>query len=227
MSTENHKNVAKQCKVTGRRRRVSPCRSAYFASPWWLLTLDLWRHSREAALLFPESWWHPTMRDSRPSLFMIIPNTKGHPNTTKTDQFPISEVITGLPRPCHKTSTPSVEGKRLPRWTLGAPNALEEGVALPLFPVEGLETWTDWRDPPPFEALVCIMRWAKDNKAFYILRAGSSLSPPIASATNAACMYYLLECQIFSTILTAMNSRRGWHSQFFCSGPRRTGALFL
>ena len=29
------------CKVTGRRHRVSPCRSAYFASPWWLLTLDL------------------------------------------------------------------------------------------------------------------------------------------------------------------------------------------
>ena len=26
------------CKVTGRRHRVSPCRSAYFASPWWLLT---------------------------------------------------------------------------------------------------------------------------------------------------------------------------------------------
>ena len=24
-----------------RRHRVSPCRSAYFASPWWLLTLDL------------------------------------------------------------------------------------------------------------------------------------------------------------------------------------------
>ena len=43
------------CKVTGRRHRVSPYRSAYFASPWWLLTLDLRRRSREAALLFPES----------------------------------------------------------------------------------------------------------------------------------------------------------------------------
>ena len=32
---------------------------------------------------------------------MIIPNTKGHPNNTKTDQLPISEVITGLPRPYH------------------------------------------------------------------------------------------------------------------------------
>ena len=29
------------CEVIGRRHRVSPSRSAYFASPWWLLTLDL------------------------------------------------------------------------------------------------------------------------------------------------------------------------------------------
>ena len=43
------------CKVTGRRHRVSSCRSAYFAGPWWLLTLDLRRRSRETALLFPES----------------------------------------------------------------------------------------------------------------------------------------------------------------------------
>ena len=34
---------------------------------------------------------------------MIIPNTKRHPNNTKTDQLPISEVITGLPRPYHNT----------------------------------------------------------------------------------------------------------------------------
>ena len=27
------------CNETGLRHRVSPCRSAYFASPWWLLTL--------------------------------------------------------------------------------------------------------------------------------------------------------------------------------------------
>ena len=33
--------------------------------------------------------------------FMIIQNTKRHPNNTKTDQLPISEVITGLPRPYH------------------------------------------------------------------------------------------------------------------------------
>ena len=99
-------------KVTGRRHRVSPCRSAYFASPWWLLTLDRWRRSREAALLFPESWLHLTMRGSNPSLFMIIPNSKRHPNNTKTDQLPISEVITGLPRPYHnampsQTNTPT------------------------------------------------------------------------------------------------------------------------
>ena len=38
---------------------------------------SLWprRRSRETALLFSESWWHLTMWDSRPSLFMIIPNT--------------------------------------------------------------------------------------------------------------------------------------------------------
>ena len=53
--------IVRQCpsmgyrKMTGRRHRVSPCRSAYFASPWWLLTLDLRRRSREAALLFLES----------------------------------------------------------------------------------------------------------------------------------------------------------------------------
>ena len=79
--------VSSFCRVTGRRHRVSPCRSAYFASPWWLLTLDLRRRSRETAYLFPESWWHLTMRGSRGSLFMIIPNTKRHPNNTKTDQF--------------------------------------------------------------------------------------------------------------------------------------------
>ena len=35
--------------------------------------------------------------------FMIIPNTKRHPNNTKTDQLSISEVITGLSRPYHNT----------------------------------------------------------------------------------------------------------------------------
>ena len=38
---------------------------------------------------------------SRPSRFMIIPNTKRQFNMTKTDQFPSSEVITGVPRPYH------------------------------------------------------------------------------------------------------------------------------
>ena len=74
----------RQCEGTGRRHRVSPCRSAYFASPhwlltlypWrrsaspqWLLTLDLWRRRREAALLCPESWWHLTMRLSPISFY--------------------------------------------------------------------------------------------------------------------------------------------------------------
>ena len=40
---------------------------------------------------------------SRPSRFMRIPTTKRHPNNTKTDQLHISEVITGLPQPCHNT----------------------------------------------------------------------------------------------------------------------------
>ena len=44
---------------------------------------------------------------SRPSHFMIIPNTKRHPNNTKTEQLPISEVITGLPRPYHHTDKKS------------------------------------------------------------------------------------------------------------------------
>ena len=35
---------------------------------------------------------------------MIISNIKRHPNNTKTDQLPISEVITGLPRPYHNIS---------------------------------------------------------------------------------------------------------------------------
>ena len=38
------------CEVTGRRHRVCPCRSSYFASPWRLLTLNLRRRSREAAI---------------------------------------------------------------------------------------------------------------------------------------------------------------------------------
>ena len=64
------------------------------------------RHSRETALLFPESWWHLTMWGSRPSHFYDNPEYKRHPNNTKTDQLPISEVITGLPRPYHNTSPP-------------------------------------------------------------------------------------------------------------------------
>ena len=46
------------------------------------------------------------MWGSRPSHFMIIPNSKRHPSNTKTDQLPISEVITGLPRPYHHNHLP-------------------------------------------------------------------------------------------------------------------------
>ena len=90
------------CKVTGRRHRVSPCRSAYFASPWWLLTLDL-VDVVEKQLYYSQSRDGIWRCGSRPSLFMIIPNTKRHPNNTKTDQLLISEVITGLPRPYHNS----------------------------------------------------------------------------------------------------------------------------
>ena len=51
---------------------------------------------------------------SRPSHFIIIPNTKRHPNNTKTDQLPISEVITGLPRPYHNISLPRPRGGSTP-----------------------------------------------------------------------------------------------------------------
>ena len=39
-------------------------------------------------------------------IFYDDPEYKRHPNCTKADQLPISEVITGLPRPYHNTSTP-------------------------------------------------------------------------------------------------------------------------
>ena len=90
--------------MTGRRHRVSRCRPAYFASLSLFLTLAVRRRSREAAILFSESWWRLTMRGCRPSLSMIIPNTKRQPNTTKADQLYISEVITALPRPYHNMS---------------------------------------------------------------------------------------------------------------------------
>ena len=38
--------------------------------------------------------------------FYDNPEYKRHPNYTKTDQLPISEVITGLPRPYHHTMLP-------------------------------------------------------------------------------------------------------------------------
>ena len=47
------RNIDGLRKVTGRRHRVSPYRSAYFASPWWLLTLALRRRSRESSFIIP------------------------------------------------------------------------------------------------------------------------------------------------------------------------------
>ena len=66
----------RQCEGTGRRHRVSPCRSAYYASPWRLITLSFRRRRREADLLFPESLWHLTMWGSRPSHIVIYPEYK-------------------------------------------------------------------------------------------------------------------------------------------------------
>ena len=97
--------------------RVSPCRSAYQASPWRLLRLSLGRRRRKAAWLVPESWWYLTMWGSRPSHFMIIPNTKRHPNSTKTGQLPIFGVNTGLPRPYLHIPLCSPSTYRIPLWT--------------------------------------------------------------------------------------------------------------
>ena len=49
------------------------------------------------------------MWGSRPSHFMINPNTKRHPNNTKTDQLPISEAITSLPRPYYNSRNKGVK----------------------------------------------------------------------------------------------------------------------
>ena len=99
-----HKPNDAICEVTRRRHRVFPCRSAYWASPWCCsLWLSLRRRRETALSIPPEPWWHLRVWGSRPSHLMIIPNTKRHPNSTKTDQLPISEVITGLPRPYHSS----------------------------------------------------------------------------------------------------------------------------
>ena len=46
--------------------------------------------------------------------FYDNPEYKRHPNYTKTDQLPISEVITGLPRPYHHTSDRTVKISKYP-----------------------------------------------------------------------------------------------------------------
>ena len=50
------------------------------------------------------------------------------------------------------------------------------------------------------------------------LRAGSSRPPQISLATNVACNSN--SNITFGIMLTALNSGRGWHSQFFGGGPR-------
>ena len=53
------------------------------------------------------------MRLSPVSFFNDNPEYKRHPNYTKTDQLPVSEVITGLPRPYHHTVIPLNAGSCL------------------------------------------------------------------------------------------------------------------
>ena len=91
------------CEVTRWSQRVSPCRSAYQASPWCYDSLSSAPQVGENQLYYSQS--RDDIWGSRLSHFMIIPNTKRHPNT-KTDQLPIFLVNTGLPRPYHNTSPP-------------------------------------------------------------------------------------------------------------------------
>ena len=72
-----------------------------------LLTFATLRR-REAALLFLRVVMTSDWKGSRPSHLMIIPNTKRHPNNSKTDQLPTTyfEVTTGLQRPYHNTLLP-------------------------------------------------------------------------------------------------------------------------
>ena len=46
------------------------------------------------------------VRGLSPVSFHDYPENETHPYNTKTDQLPIFEVITGLPRPYHNTSPP-------------------------------------------------------------------------------------------------------------------------
>ena len=50
--------------------------------------------------------------------FYDNPEYKRHPNYTKTDQLPISEVITGLPRPYHHTNLTHLTGNFILRPSL-------------------------------------------------------------------------------------------------------------
>ena len=61
-----------------------------------ILTFATLRSRQEAALFFPRVMMASEWKGSRPSHLMIIPNTKSHPNNTKTDQSPIGGVITAF-----------------------------------------------------------------------------------------------------------------------------------
>ena len=100
------------CNETGLRHRVSPCRSAYFASPWWLLTL-ISQTSKRNSFINPRVVMTSDDAVLARLFFYDNPEYKRHPNYTKTDQLPISEVITGLSRPYHHTADGHVGRSRV------------------------------------------------------------------------------------------------------------------
>ena len=75
------------------------------------------------------------MWGSRPSHLMVILNTKRHPIDTKTDQLlPISEVITGLPRPYHNINTLSRVQAHVPVYPLLTSLAVFVQAHVPVYP---------------------------------------------------------------------------------------------
>ena len=99
--------ISPRISIIGRPARdsVSPCRSSYQGSPSC--------HSLSRAPGVGEKqMYYSQCRDdiwrcggSRPSHFMIIPNTKRHPNNGKTDESSIFRAITGRPRLYHNRNT--------------------------------------------------------------------------------------------------------------------------
>ena len=89
------------CDVTGRRHKSIPFLAdlpiMLPGSHWWLLTLSL-RRRREAAFLFPESWWH-LRRGALPHLISCLSRIQNAILTIrKRTNYHILKGITSLPR---------------------------------------------------------------------------------------------------------------------------------